>query len=69
MTRCSIEKTNSIKKKIFLTIAIVITFAVVSIQAQKIDSRLTSLLPTDEKAMNAKGAVPVQPLDTMALRK
>ena len=33
MTRCSIEKMNSMRKKIFLTIAIVITFAVVSIQA------------------------------------
>ena len=68
MTRCCIEKTNSMRKKIFLTIAIVITFAVVSIQAQKIDARLTSLLPTDEKAMNAKGTVPVQPLDTIVVK-
>ena len=68
MTRCSIEKMNSMRKKIFLTIAIVITFAVVSIQAQKIDARLTSLLPTDEKAMNAKGTMPVQPLDTIVVK-
>ena len=68
MTRCCIEKMNSMRKKIFLTIAIVITFAVASIRAQKIDARLTSLLPTDEKAMKAKGTVPVQPLDTMAVK-
>lgn len=68
MTRCCIEKTNSMRKKIFLTIAIVITFAVASIQAQKIDARLTSLLPTDEKAMNVKGTMPVQPLDTIVVK-
>ena len=56
------------RKKIFLTIAIVITFAVASIQAQKIDARLTSLLPTDEKAMNVKGTMPVQPLDTIVVK-
>ena len=45
-----------------------ITFAVVSIQTQKIDARLISLLPTDEKAMNAKGTMPVQPIDTRAVK-
>ena len=33
MTRCSIEKMNSMRKKMSLTIAIVITFVVVSIRA------------------------------------
>ncbi|MBR4566279.1 MAG: S8 family serine peptidase, partial [Prevotella sp.] len=47
---------------------IALLFAVLSLQAQKIDTRLTSLLPTDNMPMSIGGASASEEIDTAAVK-
>lgn len=55
-------------KKI-LHIAAALLFVAVSIQAQKIDARLTRLLPSENQQMSLDGAPRAQSIDTAAVKK
>lgn len=55
-------------KKI-LNIAAALLFVAVSIQAQKIDVRLTRLLPSENQQMSLDGAPRAQLIDTAAIKK
>ena len=47
---------------------IALLFAAISLQAQKIDTRLTSLLPTDNMPMSIGGASASEEIDTAAVK-
>ena len=48
----------------FFNIAAILLFAATSVQAQKIDARLTNLLSSTNKVTSAKGASEKQQIDT-----
>lgn len=51
------------------TIAAVTIYAAITIQAQKIDTRLTSLLPSKNEAISAKGSLQPHAIDTASVKK
>ena len=51
------------------TIAAVTIYAAITIQAQKIDTRLTSLLPSKNEAISAKGSLQPHTIDTASVKK
>ena len=53
----------------FFNIAAILLFAATSVQAQKIDARLTNLLSSTNKVTSAKGASEKQQIDTLAVKQ
>ena len=63
------ENNKQTMKRRFLNIAAILLFAATSIQAQKIDTRLTELLPCDNNVLSAKGTSLNEKIDTAAVKQ
>lgn len=56
-------------KRRFCFFAAILLFAAASVQAQKIDARLTELLPGNNKTLSADGSSQVEEIDTAAVNE